>query len=591
MRHISALCEAGEATRDVQAQSSVQRRTLRSSARQRAAPSVPWLAGLALLLVSAAGVQAQGLVPRAAEPGQFEQRLSTPAPPTAPVAPIRVPPAEALPPIVEPARTFVLSAVVIEGATVYEPSDLAPLYSNYLAQEVSLTDVDTILAAITAKYRSDGYVLSRAVAPPQDVELGILRVRIIEGFVERVVFEGDRPGREGLLRAFGEKITTVRPLTLAALERNILLVNDVPGIRVKPSLRALKGDPGAYQLTLSLDHDAVAAFAGLDNRGTRPVGRLQSYVGVDLNSVFGLLERTRAVFFTVPDEPNELLYFQLVHDQPIGSGGTRLTLSASQSFTDAGANLESREVEGSSTRAGLRLRHPILRARKQTLSVDGRFDYMNIEDDVDRLEVFNDRLRVIRVGVEYAFADGLQGTNVVNIDASQGLDILNASSAGSPKLSRSEGRPDFTKVTADVERQQRLGRNWGVRIAARAQKSASTLLSSEEFRLGGAKFGRAYDPSEITGDDGAALSIELQYGRSLVKGLLTSYQLYGFYDLGAAWDANDRRESLASAGGGVRIGLFDRISGSLEIATPLTRPVEATGDKDPRVFFRLSARF
>ncbi|EME69056.1 hemolysin activation/secretion protein [Paramagnetospirillum caucaseum] len=50
-----------------------------------------------------------------------------------------------------------------------------------------------------------------------------------------------------------------------------------------------------------------------------------------------------------------------------------------------------------------------------------------------------------------------------------------------------------------------------------------------------------------------------------------------------------------SAGIGIRFGLTDYFSGSLEIDKPLTRPVSANlpggKGKEPRLFFSISARY
>lgn len=553
-----------------------------------------WLfVGVAMMFLLAATSQAQRLVPKSAEPGHVQQRLKTPeAPSTAikPIAPLR---REAIPPIAEPEERFVLSAVVIEGVTVYDPGELAPLYEEYLAREISMTDVETLLDAITSMYRNDGYILSQAVAPPQSIELGVLRVRVSEGYIGQVSFEGEMPGRESLLRAYGDKITAARPVSLGVLERYILLINDLPGVEVESSMGVLDAETGAHELILNLTHEPVQAFVGTDNRGTRSIGRYQGYAGAYLNSVLGLLERTRATFFTIPAEPRELLYFEILHEEQIGSEGTKIAILGSKSLIDAGPELESLGLESGATTIDVGISHPILRRRKDTWYVTGNFEFTNLDETILGSELFDDRLRVLRFGTSFAFIDKIDGFNFVAVEASQGLDILNASKTGASNLSRDDGTNDFTKVVVDAVRQQDLGRDFGMRLSARGQKSASPLLSSEEFGLGGSLFGRAYDSSEITGEDGAAFSVEIQYGKVLENSFLKSFQLYAFYDIGIVWNDDSDRDSLASAGGGLRANLPAGFNVTLEIAKPLTRTVAAQGDdsKDPRIFFSISSVF
>ena len=126
-------------------------------------------------------------------------------------------------------------------------------------------------------------------------------------------------------------------------------------------------------------------------------------------------------------------------------------------------------------------------------------------------------------------------------------------------------------------------------LGVAGQWSADPLLSYEEFSLGGEQFGRAYDYGEVTGDDGVAGSGELRYCDSTRWPWLSEYQVYGFYDIGAVWNetpgGGTTRDSLASAGAGLRLFLTSRLRASFEAAKPLTRMVQTTDDEDWRFFF------
>jgi len=528
------------------------------------------------------------------EVGQIEKRLVLPERLPAEIDAIETPEIVVAP--AEGVETFVLEKIEVEGATVFEPSEFAELYADSLAREISLGDVEALLAAITEKYHKAGYVLSRAVAPPQSLNEGVLRVRIIEGYVERVVFDGDAPGGEALLARHAANLTDVRPATLSALERTILLLNDLPGLWMRSALRPLDEEAGTYELHLTLHHDPVEGYAGLDNRGTPDVGRLQGYVTVDLNSIFGLLERTRLTFYTIPDTPEELLYFAIRHEQSIGSQGTKVILSGSKSFVDSGADLEIFGLESTGTRLSIEVQHPLIRSRAESLYIHGRFDYMNADEEQLGVETFDDRLRVLRLGGRYSFGDTLLGnehggTNQIGLEFSQGLEIFGESKEGALNLSRFRGRSDFTKVTVDMYRYQKITNRWGLSLFVAGQKSAHALLSAEEFRLGGTRFGRAYDPSELTGVDGVGGILELQYGRSVAWNLVKRYQLYGFYDLGAVWDNDGRQRSLSSTGAGVRTWIYETMTANFEVALPLTRLVFTEGDNSMRFFFSLQTSF
>ena len=149
-----------------------------------------WLAGFCVLVALNAPGQALAQQSRpSSEAGQIEKRLVKPERPPAEIDAIEAPEIEVAP-APEVLETFVLEKIEVEGATVFAASEFAELYANSLAREISLSDVEALLAVITEKYHKAGYVLSRAVAPPQSLNEGVLRIRIVEGYVERVAGSG-----------------------------------------------------------------------------------------------------------------------------------------------------------------------------------------------------------------------------------------------------------------------------------------------------------------------------------------------------------------------------------------------------------------
>ncbi len=529
-----------------------------------------------------------------ADPGQIQRRLEDARP--VPEQPAPAGPALEAPPAVdaEAEAAFVLAAVVLEGNSVFSDAELAPLYADFLAQRIGFPEIAEIARRITEAYREAGYPLSRALVPPQEATGGTLRVRIVEGYVGQVVFEG-ADGQEALLAGYAAAIAADRPLRLRTLERQLLLINDLAGFTVADSRLAETETPGAYRLTIAVARDALDGTVYLDNRGTPEVGRLQGYLAAGANSLLGGGERFQLGFFTVPDEPRELLFADVTVQQPLGVDGTLLTTRASRSYIDAGGELSGLDTEGESTSLVVRVEHPAIRSRAETLWLFAAFDVLNSEEDRLGDTSFDDRLRVLRAGTSYLRSDGWAGVNQARLEISQGLPVLGASESGDSNLSRADGEGVFTKAALELSRTQQLGDLFSLRAALKGQIAADQLLSAEEFALGGSQFGRAYDFAELTGEHGLAGSIEARFGQRVDEVLFTSYQLYAFYDLGAVWNENASddlgRQSLASAGGGLRLGLPGGVEASLELAKPLTRDVDTRDDRSLRVFFSIAARF
>lgn len=523
------------------------------------------------------------------DPGQIERRIrerELPRPP----APAEISPPRQPAPVAEvPPLRFVLAGVAITGATAFDPAEFAPLYEEFLAREISTEEIEAILARITTLYRDRGYFLSRAVAPAQDIAGGILRIRVIEGYVETVLFEDAR--REQELRPYVRRITAERPLKLATLERGVLLLNDVPGVGASASIRAKDEEAGAYELIIALDEQTADGSFFFNNWGTDAVGPLQTWLSGGVNSPLGWGERLHAGFFTVPNQPNELLYGEVGYTHPIGWDGTYLSLTGSVTRVNEG---DGSSIDSTSGRVALRAWHPLIRGQSQNLWLSGGMEYYNLDEDFEDETIARDKLRVLRAGLNYWLADGFRGDNFVAVEVSQGLPVLGASRSGSDKLTNPGGQSDFTKATMEASREQGLTEEIGVQVAFAGQKSLDRLLSSEQFGYGGSRFGRAYDFAEISGDDGVAGGMELRYGRDVELSWLKGYQLFAASDVGLVW--NDVpgetivRDSLASVGVGLRLTLPRNLLATVEVATAL----DAFDDTDgggSRVSFSVSSDF
>ena len=559
-------------------------------------PAVALAALLAVVLVSLAPARAQQ-VPPAAEPGTIQKRLEPPPQPKA-TPPIDIPDTgRAIPPPGAEETRFVLTDLLVDGNTVYTEEELMPLWEGLLEREITLTQFYGVAAAITVKYRNDGYILTRALVPPQEIIDGVAEIEVIEGYIDNVVIEGDPSGPVAQIEDKIAAIVDSQPLRADVLERYLLLLNDLPSVIVQSVLRPSPMTPGASELIIILEEAKESAAVSLDNRGSRFLGPYQIGGNFRVDNAFGLYESTELNVIGTT-EVNELLFLSLTHSQTLTSEGTTLTVIASHTSTEPGSNLEVLDVEGDSNAVSATVVHPVIRTRSRNLSVAGGFDYRNATTTILDVTDSKDRVRSVFVGGTYDFIDRFRGISLVGVELRQGLDILGATETGSANLSRAGGHSDFTKITAAARRKQTLGPGWSVSAALKGQYGFSQLLATEECGVGGEDFGSAYDAFELSGDHCLAGRLELQYGAASENEFIESYELYGFYDLGAVWhvDSNNRgdRESLASAGLGARANLIEDIWGSLELAVPLTRAPTVDrndGENRPRIFFSLTKRF
>src|SRR5215475_11047034 len=142
-------------------------------------------AALAMVSVSFAAVAqvvppGAQIVPPSDQPGRERERFERPPVPLAqPGGPaISVPGIEAPPGAAE--TKLVIRQIRIVGATIYTPAQLAELYADLVGKTVTLQAVYDLAQRITAKYGGDGYVLSRAIVPVQELDPSGAVVIVVE---------------------------------------------------------------------------------------------------------------------------------------------------------------------------------------------------------------------------------------------------------------------------------------------------------------------------------------------------------------------------------------------------------------------------
>ncbi len=365
-------------------------------------------------------------------------------------------------------------------------------------------------------------------------------------------------------------------------------MNDLGGVSAQATLSPSSKQPGASDLLITMTQKHLGASLGFNNRGSRFLGPWRGELSADAFSIFGLNEHTGLRYITTG--PNlELNFVSLSHNQHLGSEGLMLDFSfvaveSNPDLVGSSINLDTHSRSGS-----IGLSYPLIRSREQNLNIRGNLTYFDSKSIGDNTLISKDHIRAIRFGSTYSNSDDWLGNSQVDLEVSQGLDILNPRESGSPNLSRAGGRSDFTKFTFYTARLQALAPKWSIYGAFSGQYALDALLAPEQFAFGGPQFGRAYDAAEIVGDSGVALNIELRFTDTVPESWLKNYEFYGFYDVGKGWSrktaaikAHD--ESAMSAGLGVRLNFNRWFSGYVEVDKPLTRNVAAKNNDDPRVF-------
>jgi hemolysin activation/secretion protein len=547
-----------------------------------------------LLTASVFGGQAFGQVPPSASPDRLDDRFKPiEAPESVPEK--ALPAATAITPSDQNlGTTFNVSTISIDGSTVFLSTDFDSLTSALAGKTVTLRDLYRARDSVTSKYRAAGYTLSQAIIPAQNLESGTVHIQVVEGYIDKINFEGDASNASWLFARTADKIKASRPLQQVDLERYISLLNDLPGVTASTVLKPSLAMPAAADMTIIIKRKPISANISFDNLGSLAIGPVEATASVELNNLLGLNDQTSLLFATALPV-RSLRYFAISHSETLSSEGLRLTVSASNSLSKPGGAISALSARGTGTVVSAFLRFPIIRTRAKTLRFEAGLTYQNSQTDLLTALYSKDKVRVGTVRASYDVSDNAFSTSastLLQVEVSHGFDIFGATKSGSSNLSRVNGKSNFTLISGELTRIQNLHQGVSLAIFMSGQYAFDPLLSSQQFGLGGRRFGRGYEPSELTGDNGIGVSIEprIDLPLNIPK---TKVQAYAYYDLGRVWTKTPlvgqlTSQNLSSAGVGLRARIGPHISASIELAKPLTRDISARANRNVRPFFSLS---
>jgi hemolysin activation/secretion protein len=489
---------------------------------------------------------------------------------------------------------FVLRGISLTGAHAIPHDRIITAYQPYLGKEVSQADLAAIAATVSDLYRAAGFHLSRAIVPPQDIADGRVRLRVIEGSITEVALTGDGAGQFGV-RQMLDPVVAETPSRLPTLERQLLLINGRPGVRIADTaIEEIGVGTGRFRLLVDVTTWHIYTSFGLDNLGSSSVGPWQTYATGAFNSYLAPGDTLALNLSTTPGDPRELGFGRLSYDVPVGTDGVRIGASALYSEVRPG---DDRRLFNDTTRTdSFEVRASVvpLQSQRSALTLTAAAGFSNVSESDVFGPIYKDHIRTVSLTSDYRLQDNFGGNNYFTMTWRQGLDILGASHLDDDFLSRDGASGNFSVMDFWFTRYQALSDAWSVKMSAAGQIASGPLFTSQQFYLGGAAFGRGYGSAEISGDNGIAGSLELRFDQRLNFQYLTGYQFYSFIDAGAAWNDGFGYTdglSLTSAGAGVRLFLGGDLRADLAVAFPLSYRAPDNSSRSARLLFSLSSAF
>jgi hemolysin activation/secretion protein len=478
-----------------------------------------------------------------------------------------------------------LVSVVIRGSSVYDAPALYAVYREQLGKEISRDGALAIVAALAAKYESDGYARPQLKVDDGLLQVGVLRVDVSEPRISEVRINGNPGPHLARLESLGSQLRSDGPVKQSGMQTTLRQMRALPGLTVAATTARDDTGSNVYRLDVDTQFEPISGSVRISNRGTDEAGPNFVLGQVVANGLLGGQTSLGAMFGAATDY-QEYHGLGALASVGVGSVGGGFSFSGFRSRSDPHEPVVDRDDFYLHDRVTAGFARPIPGVERATLVLSAGLDLddLHITRSGERLR--DESLRMLKIGSYWNWHGGTAVQYAGSAELVQGLDGL-GSGLTAIDLVDDPRRADFTLTRVSFTRLSRFGERWSVRLDVLGQQSAYVLPYEERFKIGGDRLGRGFEVAAIAGDRGLGAKVE---GRSRLLGapeLLGSASLYAFYDIGAAWKQDaPGRDSAATAGFGLS-SQRDRFSGTFELAKPVTH-TDVEGRKDLTLFVELA---
>jgi hemolysin activation/secretion protein len=504
-------------------------------------------------------------------------------------------------------QPFDLLEFEIVGNSVLPVLDIERAVTPFLGPAGGMAQVEAARSALERAYQQAGFLTVFVDIPEQQVSAGVVRLKVVQGRIDRLRVVGSRYFSQGLIRETVAELAEGSTPNFNAVQRQLAELNRSDERSVQPVLR-----PGRLPGTVEVDlqvQDSLPASASVELNNKHAAGTSDWRLAAS-GRYNNLWQRGHSVGLTLSTAPQALRESQLLvlnYGVPLADlASLAFYAVASDSLTEP---LTAVTVAGKGLSLGARYLRPLPPLPGFSHGLTLGVDFKDFQTQVATAEAgVLTPLRYLPFQLGYN-AQWSGSGNASSSLASQivfalhrffARDVACASSGLADQFSCSGVGTDgsFAYWRGDLRHSQPLplGGLLGLRLGW--QFSATPLVGNERMVLGGVDSVRGYLEAEASGDRGLLASAEWRTANlGGAKGLLAFGGLdeataYGFVDAGETRVLNARagqrvHQALRSVGLGLQWRVGKVANGAIDIGWPLVGS-GATTAQDARLHLRLA---
>ncbi|MEH1827990.1 MAG: ShlB/FhaC/HecB family hemolysin secretion/activation protein [Nostoc sp.] len=512
-----------------------------------------------------------------------EQPPANPLPPTN--VPIQIQPT--VPPTPEEGLDIPGSITVKKfefvGNTAFSQGELNSAIANFTGQPITFAELLKAANQITELYVQKGYITSGAYIPSQEFRSGIIKIQVVEGSLEDIQVNVIKGRLNSDYVRSRIAIATNKPLNINRLKEALQLLQLNPLIESLDAELTAGTRPGVNSLAVTVKGaKTFNTQLSINNNRNPSVGTFERGITLSEASLLGIGDRLNFTYKNTDGSNSFEGGYTLPVNPRNGTIGFNYRITDNKiiepPFDDLDVGVKSREFE-------LSFRQPILQratpevSQELTLSLTAArrvsnssiqgVDFPLFPGADDRGETRISELSFAQEWLQRSRQEVLAARSEFNL----GIGAFNATVNNSEPDSRYflwRGQLIYLRLLGQAKGQPAIAPT--LLLRSNVQLATSSLLSIEQFSVGGQGTVRGYRQDVLLSDNGIFASAELRLPVARFPELQGTLQVAPFIDFGTVWNTdreNPNSNTLVGSGLGLLWQMGDKFTARLDWGIPL----------------------
>jgi len=486
----------------------------------------------------------------------------------------------------------------VEGTHKLSELEVEEAVYPYLGPGRTTEDVEHARAALEKAYQDKGYQTVSVQIPPQQVRNGVVILQVIEGKVGRLRVRGSRYFSLSEIKKRAPSMAEGTVPNFNDVTRDIVALNQLPDLRVTPTLRA-GVEPGTVDIDLTVkDTLPLHGSLELNDRNSPNTTSLRINGAISYNNFWQLGHSAGFSFQIAPERLSDAEVFSGYYLARFPEAEWLSLLFQGTKQNSDVSTLGSIAVAGRGSTFGARAIVNLPPGKDFYESISTGLDWKHFDQRVGlSTGSITSPITYYPVSTVYT-ATWLPKGSETDLDAGITFGIRGLGSKDNQfDNSRFKASGNFIYFRGDLSHTHDLPGGAQIYAKVQGQVADQPLVNTEQIGGGGLGTVRGYYEAEELGDNGIFGTIELR-SPSLLGWMANKedeWRLYAFLDAGTLTIRDPLPQqndvfNLASWGFGSRIQLYLHWNGSLDIGVPMIS-AQNTAVHEVRFIFRLWADF